>query len=164
MGIASCSFTSSGLGCDLVMPFDSLARTFCCGDGAVVSGILLTKVAPMASPPPPAPQPAPVGVARTALRMSNPATIPTCRPSDQASAGAQRSCSKKISAFACILFQRLGHDAHIADARLFHRVHHSGESSKGNVLVGADKNKLIARIANLLPQFVSNLVDVNRVV
>src|SRR4029077_19462578 len=61
IGIASGSFSStgSGLGSDCVIPFESLARTFWVWVGVDGSGMLLTRVTPMASPPPPAPQPSP---------------------------------------------------------------------------------------------------------
>ena len=72
------------------------------------------------------------------------------KPADQASARPQLSCSKNISAFCAILFQRLSNDAYVGDARLLYRVHYSGEGTEGDVLIGTDKNKLVAGIANLL--------------
>ena len=48
----------TGLGWDWVSPFESLARTFSFFTGAG-NGTLLTRLTPMASPPPPAPQPSP---------------------------------------------------------------------------------------------------------
>src|ERR1700688_1968389 len=86
------------------------------------------------------------------------------KPADQASARGQLSCSKKISAFRAILFQRLSDDAHICDARLLHRVHDGGERAKGHVLIGADEDELIARIAHPLPYAGRDLVDINSVV
>jgi len=55
ISIASGSFCSSTFGCDCVRPFDSLAKTFCVGAGFAGNGTVLTKLTPMASPPPPAP-------------------------------------------------------------------------------------------------------------
>ena len=46
----------------------------------------------------------------------------------------------------------------------FHRVHHRGESTERNIFVGAHKNRLVARIANLLPQLAPYLIDVDGVV
>src|SRR5258707_11855217 len=86
------------------------------------------------------------------------------KPADQASARGQLSCSKKISAFCAILIQRLSDDAHIGNARLLHRVHDSGERAERNVLVGANEDELIARIAHPLPDAGGNLVDIDGVV
>jgi hypothetical protein len=58
----------------------------------------------------------------------------------------------------------LGNNAHIADARLLDGVHHGSESSKGNILIGAQIDRLVLRIANLLLQAHSDLVDVDGVV
>jgi len=49
------------------------------------------------------------------------------------------------------LLQRLGHNADIGDARLLNRVHDGSEGAERDILVSAYKNKLLARIANLLP-------------
>src|ERR1700687_196953 len=92
------------------------------------------------------------------------AVMATWKPSDHARAGPQGSCSKKISAFCAILFQRLSNDAHVGDARLLDRVHDGGEGTEGNVLIGADKNELLAGIANFLAERGGNLVNVNRIV
>src|SRR5271155_1906632 len=86
------------------------------------------------------------------------------KPADQARARPQLPCSKNISAFCAILFQRLSDDAHVGDARLFYRVHDGGKGSEGDVLVGADKNELVAGIANLLAEFGGDLVDVDGVI
>src|ERR1700688_2744134 len=86
------------------------------------------------------------------------------KPADHASARPQLSCSKKISGFCAILFQRLGNDAHVGNTRLLHGVHHGGESPEWHVLIRAQENKLIARIANLLVKLGGYLVNVNRVV
>src|SRR5271170_3172031 len=88
----------------------------------------------------------------------------TWKPADQLRARGQLSCSKNISAFRAIFFQRLSNDAHIGDARLLHRVHDGGEGTEGNVLIGADKNELVAGIANLLAQPGRDLIDVDGVV
>src|SRR5438270_9883207 len=132
--------------------------------GLAGSGTVLTRVAPMASPPPPAPQPCPLGSESTAEYTSRPAVMAKCRPTDHARARPQRSCSKKISAFAAILFQGLGHDTDIRYPRLLHCIHHCGKCAEGDVLVRAHKDELVARVANLLPQLDPDFIDVNGVV
>src|SRR5277367_4253048 len=97
------------------------------------------------------------------------AVIARWNPADQARARPQLSCSKKISAFCAILchtalFHGLGDDADVGDARLLYRVHDGGESAEGHVLVGAEKDELLAWIANLLSKTSSDLVDVDGVV
>src|ERR1017187_4826914 len=104
----------------------------------------------MAEPPPPEPQSEPREPAKRRGKSRMIAVRTTWKPADQARARPQLSCSKNISAFCAILFQRLSDDAHIGDARLFDCVHDGGEGSEGNVFIGADKNKLVARIANFL--------------
>src|SRR6266481_8598043 len=93
----------------------------------------------------------------------NPATA-TCSTSDQVRLRPQRSCSKKISAFAAMRVQRLSHDAYVGDARGFHRVHNGGESAEGHIFVGTDEDGLVLRIADFLFEPGSDLVDVDRVV
>src|SRR5256885_13328673 len=59
IGIASgsgCLTSRCGCGCDCDTPLDSLASTFCVCVALAGRGTLLTRVTPMASPPPPAPQ------------------------------------------------------------------------------------------------------------
>src|SRR5215469_7786566 len=90
-------------------------------------------------------------------------TKPTCRAADRARLGPQRSCSKKISALAMGL-ERLRHDADVGDTRLLDRVHDRGECAEGDVFVGAEINRLMRRVANLLLQHRSNGVDVDRIV
>src|SRR5215469_10387639 len=90
-------------------------------------------------------------------------TKPTCRAADRAKLGPQRSCSKKISPLA-MGFQRLRHDADVSDTRLLDCVHHRGECAEGDVFVGAEINRLMRRIANLLLQHRGNGIDVNRIV
>src|ERR1039458_6323953 len=92
------------------------------------------------------------------------AVTATWKPADQPRARGQLSCSKNISAFCAILFHRLSHDADVGDAGLFYCVHDSGESAEGDVLIGADKNKLVMGIANLLAKFGGDLVNVDGVV
>src|SRR5580704_6750455 len=92
------------------------------------------------------------------------AVTATWKPADQVRARGQLSCSKKISAFCAILFQRLSHDAHVGDARLLYRIHDGGESAEGYVLIGADEDELIARIADLLAEFGCDFVDVDGIV
>src|SRR5581483_3319783 len=92
------------------------------------------------------------------------AVIATCSPIDQARLRPQRSCSKKISAFAAIGLERLSDNAHVADAGTLDRVHDGGESAEWDVFIGTQENRLMLRIANLLPQFVADLIDVHRIV
>ena len=66
--------------------------------------------------------------------------------------------------FYAILFERLGHNADIGDARLFDRVHDGGEGAEGHVLIGAYEDELIAGIPNPLPQLGRNLIDVDGIV
>src|SRR5260370_41761293 len=80
----------------------------------------------------------------------------TCRPTDHANAHPHGPCSKKISAFAAILLQRLGHNADVCDARLLHRVHHASEGAQSAILVTAYTNKFPPRLATLLPSFDGN--------
>src|SRR5690348_2654733 len=92
------------------------------------------------------------------------AVIAMCSPTDQDKLRPQLSCSKKISAFAAIGLERLGDDAYVADPGSLDCVHHSGEGAERNVFIGAQENRLMLGIANLLPQPVANLIDVHRIV
>src|SRR3954454_12267505 len=96
------------------------------------------------------------------MRMA--AVTPTWSNTDHVSGLRQASCSKKMSAFAAIRVQRLGNDADVADARLLHGVHHSRKGAERDVLVSSQKNGLALGIAHLLPQFSSNLVDINWII
>src|SRR6185437_12455190 len=89
--------------------------------------------------------------------------MPQCRPTDQLRFRPHRSCSKKISALA-MGFQRLGDNADIRDAGLLYGVHDRGKCAEGDVFIRADENGLVSRIANLLPQFVADFVDVDGIV
>src|SRR5271166_2300116 len=161
--MASGSF-SSVLGSDWVSPLDSLARTFCVCTELAGSGTELTRLTPMASPPPPAPQvlPWPPGPI-TAYSTMEPATA-ICSATDQARLRPQRSCSKNISALASMAFERLRHDAHIRDSRLLHRIHHCGEGAERDVFVRTDKDGLVLRVADLLPYLGGNLIDIDGIV
>src|SRR5580698_400417 len=86
------------------------------------------------------------------------------KPADQARARPQLLCSKNISAFCAILFQRLSDDADVGDARLLDRVHNRGKGAEGDVLIGTDEDELVAGITNLLVEAGRDLVDVNGVV
>src|SRR5208337_600594 len=92
------------------------------------------------------------------------AVTATWKPADQARARGQLSCSKKISAFCAILFDRLSDDAHVGDAGLFYRVHDRGECAEGNIFIGADENELVVRVANFLAEPGGDLIDVDSVV
>src|SRR5580658_1038968 len=86
------------------------------------------------------------------------------KPADQARARPQLLCSKNISACCAILFQRLSDDADVGDARLLYRIHDGGEGTEGHVRIGAEKDELVAGIADLLPELGGNLVDVDGIV
>jgi hypothetical protein len=60
--------------------------------------------------------------------------------------------------------ERLGDDAHVADARLLYCVHHCSERPEWYVLVGADEDGLMLRVPYLLTQLCSNLINVNGIV
>src|SRR6266852_1002651 len=70
--------------------------------------------------------------------------------------------SKSVTAAAGV--HRLRNYAHVADARLFDGVHHDGERAKRHIFIGAQIDRLVLRISNLLSQARSNLVDVNGIV
>src|SRR5580693_6767620 len=60
--------------------------------------------------------------------------------------------------------ERLRDDANVSDPRLLYRIHDGREGPEGHVLVRSDKNRLVLRIANLLPQLGCNLIDVDGIV
>src|ERR1700730_5968696 len=72
--------------------------------------------------------------------------------------------SISVSVMAAVGIHRLRNYAHVADARLFDGVHHGGESAKRDIFIGAQIDRLVLRIANLLFQARSNLVDVDGIV
>src|SRR3981189_1422441 len=74
------------------------------------------------------------------------------------------SISVSVSVMAAMGIHRLRNYAHIADARLLDGVHHGGEGAKRDIFIGAQIDRLVLRIANLLLQARSNLVDVNGIV
>src|SRR5438093_12280275 len=111
MGIASFSSTA-GLGCDFETPFDSVASTFCVCTGFAGNGTVLTRVTPIALPPPPAPQFEPWLLPAIQAYKAIDTTNPACKPADHARFFPQRSCSKNISPLA-IGFQRLRNDADV---------------------------------------------------
>src|SRR6266852_1040359 len=74
------------------------------------------------------------------------------------------SVSVSVSVMAAMGIHGLRNYAHVADAGLFDGVHHGGESAKRDIFIGAQINRLMLRIANLLPQARSNLVDVDGIV
>src|SRR5271157_5841637 len=74
------------------------------------------------------------------------------------------SISISVSVMAAMGIHRLGYDAHVADARLLDGVHHGGEGAKRDIFVGAQIDRLVLRIANLLLQARSDLVDVDGIV
>src|ERR1700692_55718 len=72
--------------------------------------------------------------------------------------------SISVSVMAALGIHRLRNYAHVADARLFDGVHHGGEGAKRDIFIGAQIDRLVLRIANLLFQARSNLVDVDGIV
>src|SRR4029077_10534416 len=74
------------------------------------------------------------------------------------------SISLSVSVTAAMGIHRLRNDTHIADARLFDGVHHGGERAKRDIFIGAQIDRLVLRIANLLLQARSDLVDVDGIV
>src|SRR5438445_13260776 len=131
--------------------------------GLAGSGTVLTSETPIASPPPPAPQISPRRPGSMLSRTITPVNA-TCSPTERARGRPNFPCSKKISAFASILIERLGHDAHIGDAGSVDRVHDGREGSKRNIFVCADEYGLVLRVAYFLAQPGLDLVDVDRVV
>src|SRR6266567_4439954 len=87
---------------------------------------------------------------------------PTCKPADHTRLRPQRSCSKKISVLAMRL-KRLGHDADVSNSRPFHGIHDRGKRAEGHIFVCPQKNGLMLRVANLLPQLGANLIDIDRI-
>jgi hypothetical protein len=69
-----------------------------------------------------------------------------------------------MSVLAAVTVHRLRNDAHVADACLLDGVHYGGEGAKRDIFVGAQKNRLVLRVANLLLQARSDLVDVDGIV
>src|SRR5712691_4977216 len=55
-----------------------------------------------------------------------------------------------VSVMAAVGIHRLRNYAHVADARLFDGVHHGGEGAKRDIFIGAQIDRLVLRIANLL--------------
>src|SRR3984893_872942 len=74
------------------------------------------------------------------------------------------SVSVSVSVMAALGIHRLRNYAYVADARLFDGVHHGGEGAKRDIFIGAQIDRLVLRIANLLFQARSNLVDVDGIV
>src|SRR6202162_3911826 len=74
------------------------------------------------------------------------------------------SLSLSVSVTAATGIHRLRNDAHVADARLFDGVHHGGEGAKRDIFIGAQIDRLVLQIANLLFQARSDLVDVDGIV
>src|SRR5690349_4738987 len=86
-----------------------------------------------------------------------------CNPADHARLRPQRSCSKNISPL-CIAIQRLRDDTHVGNARLLDCVHDRGKSPERYIFVGTQENRLVLGIANSLPQFGGNFIDIDGVV
>jgi len=58
----------------------------------------------------------------------------------------------------------LGDDADAADAGLFDCVHDRGECAKGDILISADENGIVAGVADFLVELGGDLVDVDGVI
>src|ERR1700730_19041065 len=87
-----------------------------------------------------------------------------CKISDQLRLRPQRSCSKKISALAAMRVQRLSHDTHVGDARLFDCVHDGSEGAEGHIFVGANEDGLVLRVADFLLEPGTDFIDVDGIV
>src|SRR5271165_3182626 len=126
--------------------------------------MLLTRVALMAPPlPDVAPQlsPRPLGI-----RLPNRASANSmlCSATEPIKGTRTLPAVGKMSTSAAILLQRLGHDAHVSDAGLLHRIHDRCERAKGHVLVSANKYGLAFGVPYLLMQLRADLVDVDGVI
>src|SRR5438128_10216446 len=82
-----------------------------------------------------------------------------CNATDHASRRPQFSCSRKMSALATIALERLGHDTYVADAGLFHRVHHRSESAERQILVRSQEDGLVLRFANIIAPLVCDIIE-----
>src|ERR1035438_8080636 len=126
--------------------------------------MLFTRVALIAQPVPPVPpqfSPRVRGIRWTNNARANSATCSVTEPIK----GARRLPPVgKMSMSAAILLQRLGHDAHVGNAGLFHGIHHGCESAKRYIFVGAHEDRLALRIADLLMQLIADLVNVDGLV
>src|SRR3979490_985532 len=74
------------------------------------------------------------------------------------------SVSVSLSVMAARSIHRLRNYTDVADAPLLEGGHHGGEGAKRDIFIGAQINRLMLRIANLLLQARSNLVDVDGIV
>src|SRR5919109_2092370 len=83
---------------------------------------------------------------------------------DQMNGRRKLSRSKKMSAFAAMLLQRLRHDADVGYACLLDGIHDGGKSAEGNIFIGAQKNRLPLGITQLLAYLRANLVDIDGIV
>src|SRR5208282_6177748 len=86
-----------------------------------------------------------------------------CSPADQARGRPRLPLARSLVA-AAMGINGLRHDAYVADAGLLDCVHDGGEGAEGHVFVGAQVNRLMTRIANLLLQRRGDLVDVDGIV
>src|SRR5919201_4623997 len=80
---------------------------------------------------------------------------------DQMNGRRKLSRSKKMSAFAAMLLQRLGHDADVGYACLLDGIHDGGKSAEGDIFIGAQQNRLPLGITHLLAYLRPNLIDVD---
>src|SRR5271166_2590211 len=157
------SSLGDSLGGDWDKPFDSLASTFCASGCTLGNGMLLTSVALIAPPPPWVPpqfSPRPLGMILKIARANNARCSATEPTSERPEVG---SCGK-MSASAAILLQRLSDDAHVGDSGLLDGVHYGRESAEGDVLVGANEDRLALGIADFFTQARADLIDVDGIV
>src|SRR6185369_2290423 len=165
IGIAFTSGSTSSFGFDSVSPLDSLATIFCVSTCGFGRGIVLTRVALMASPP----KLSPPQLLPELRPSTNPYTrmeakrIP-CSTSETASGELIPSRSVKMSVLAAIRTQRLCNDADVGDAARLHRVHHGREGAEGNIFVSAHEDVLVLWISNLLVQLVCDFINVDWIV
>src|SRR6266498_3312851 len=60
--------------------------------------------------------------------------------------------------------QRLSDDTDGGNPRLLDRIHHGRKRTEGDIFVGAEKYRLVLRVAYFLPQLGANLVNVDGIV
>src|SRR5438270_5574201 len=84
-----------------------------------------------------------------------------CSAADQASGFRQSSRSRKMSAFAAMRLYGLSHNADVADAGLFHGVHHRRKCAERYVLITTQEDRLPRWVPHLLPQNPADRIDVD---
>src|SRR3954454_15087786 len=127
--------------------------------------MVLTIVALIAPPSPPAvpPQFSPLWPSNNPPKSSA-ANSPPCKAALTHNGVESRSCSVQISAVAAIAAQWLRNNAYLRDPCLLACIHHHGERSEGDVLIGAQVNDLVLRVTHAAAQAVGDLIHVHRIV